>query len=52
MVYERLKGVVPVPEVLGWTEAEEQIFIYMALVEGETLERKWGGLSEGERGGC
>ncbi|PKY05734.1 hypothetical protein P168DRAFT_130015 [Aspergillus campestris IBT 28561] len=49
LVYERLSGVVPVPEVFGWTEDGEQVFIYMALVEGETLEKRWGVLNEEER---
>ena len=42
MVYKHLKGKVPVPEVFGWTEDGDQVFIYMSLIEGETLEQRWG----------
>lgn len=49
MAYQRLRGNVPIPEVLGWTEDGGQVFIYMALVEGEILERRWRVLNEKER---
>jgi len=49
MVYKQLKGKVPVPEVFGWTEDGGQVFIYMSLIEGETLEQRWVALNEGER---
>lgn len=48
-VRKRLQGHVPIPEVFGWTEDEEQTFIYMSLVEGETLEKRWNNLNENER---
>lgn len=38
MIRDRLEGQVPVPEVFGWREDADQRFIYMALVNGETLE--------------
>lgn len=49
MVYERLSGQVPVPEVFGWTEDGEQRFIYMSLIEGDQLNRRWPNLSESDR---
>ncbi|CAI7638212.1 unnamed protein product [Penicillium bialowiezense] len=49
MVYKQLKGKVPVPEVFGWTEDGRQVFIYMSLIGGETLEQRWGALSHEER---
>lgn len=49
MIYKRLKGKVPVPEVFGWTNDGGQVFIYMSLIEGETLERRWSALNEEER---
>ena len=50
MVYQRLHGRMPIPEVFGWTEDGEQRFIYMALIEGDTLQRRWGGMAEEETG--
>ena len=49
MVREQLKGRVPVPEVFGWTQDKNQRFIYMSLIEGETLQEKWCDLNEDER---
>lgn len=49
MVYQQLRGKVPIPEVFGWTEDGGQVFIYMSLIEGETLEQRWGVLSQEER---
>lgn len=49
MVYKQLKDRVPVPEVFGWTENGGQVFIYMALISGETLEQRWGALNDEER---
>lgn len=48
-VRERLRGRVPVPEVFAWAEDEGQGFIYMSLVEGETLQERWGNMNELER---
>lgn len=44
MVYERLRGRVPVPEVYGWEEDENQGFIYMELIPGDTLMERWGSM--------
>ncbi|ROT37125.1 phosphotransferase enzyme family protein [Sodiomyces alkalinus F11] len=48
-VRKRLQGRVPVPEVFAWAEDEGQGFIYISLVEGETLQERWGNMSELER---
>lgn len=37
MLYKRLQGRLPVPEVFGWAQDRGQNFIYMALVEGHAL---------------
>lgn len=49
MVNTQLKGKVSTSEVFAWTEGGGQIFIYMPLVEGDTLQERWGTLSEVER---
>lgn len=49
MVREKLRGRVPIPEVFGWTEDGGQRFIYMSLIEGETLQERWGDMNEHER---
>ncbi|KAG4435249.1 hypothetical protein IFR05_009282 [Cadophora sp. M221] len=40
---------VPVPEVYGWCEDGGDFFIYMELIQGETLENKWESLEKPER---
>ncbi|KAK4129880.1 kinase-like protein [Trichocladium antarcticum] len=42
---------VPVPEVYGWTHDDDQVFIYMELVQGVSLEQRWESLNEVEREG-
>lgn len=49
MVYKQLKSRVPVPEVFGWTEDGGQVFIYLSLIEGETLGQRWGALNKEEK---
>lgn len=49
MLREKLQGRLPVPQVFGWTEDEGQTFIYMALVEGQTLMDRWSDLSGDEK---
>ena len=49
LVREKLQGRVPVPEVYGWTEDGGQKFIYMELIQGDTLEERWRGMTEPER---
>lgn len=41
----RLLPSVPVPEVYGWCRDGNQVFIYMELIQGETLEKSWSELS-------
>ena len=48
MVHRQLKDIVPVPEVFGWVEDGDQVFIYMSLIKGEILEQRWGVLNEEE----
>ncbi|GKT51827.1 uncharacterized protein ColSpa_12008 [Colletotrichum spaethianum] len=49
MVHERLQGLVPVPEIFGWTEDDGQRFIYMSLIEGVTLQERWCDMNEDEK---
>ncbi|KAH6995632.1 kinase-like domain-containing protein [Ilyonectria sp. MPI-CAGE-AT-0026] len=49
MVRERLFHKVPVPEVYGWCRHDGQVFIYMELVQGVTLEQSWDTLEEEDR---
>lgn len=44
-----LPSQVPVPEVYGWCEDNGEVFIYMELVKGVTLEKRWESLSKHER---
>lgn len=44
-----LGGSVPVPEVYGWCQDGNEVFIYMELIHGETLQRLWGCLTDRER---
>ncbi|KAG8411518.1 hypothetical protein J3458_015574 [Metarhizium acridum] len=48
-VRQQLHGRVPVPEVFGWIEDKGQTFIYMSLIEGDTLQNRWRDLEESER---
>ena len=49
MLREEFHGRIPIPEIFGWTEDDGQTFIYMSLIEGDTLADRWGGLSDGEK---
>lgn len=44
-----LPNLVPVPELFGWCRDQQQFFIYMELVKGDTLENRWSELSVGEK---
>lgn len=39
----------PVPEVYGWCRDGNEVFIYMELIEGATLNERWGELTSTER---
>ncbi|SPJ78902.1 uncharacterized protein FTOL_07293 [Fusarium torulosum] len=49
MMHERLQGQVPVPQVYGRAKDGDQKFLYMALIEGDTLQTRFHALSESER---
>jgi hypothetical protein len=49
MIREQLQGRVPLLEVFGWTEDGGQRFIYMSLIEDETLQERWCDMNEDER---
>ncbi|KAH8653615.1 phosphotransferase family protein [Xylariales sp. PMI_506] len=49
MIHERLREEVPVPEVFGWAKDGGQTFIYMSLIEGDTLNQRWPTMTENER---
>jgi len=49
MMRERLGDQVPVPEVFAWGHNGDEMFIYMALLVGETLEDRWPGMADPER---
>ncbi|KAF9773442.1 hypothetical protein IL306_008723 [Fusarium sp. DS 682] len=42
---------VPVPEIYGWIDDDGEIFLYMHLVEGVTLENRWDYLCKEEKVG-
>lgn len=46
---EFLRGGIAVPEVYGWCRDGNENFVYMELVEGETLLQRWPSLSAAER---
>jgi hypothetical protein len=48
-IREQLQGHVPTPEIFGWSEDGGQVFVFMSLVEGETLEERWSSMNEVER---
>lgn len=48
-VGKHLRGRVPVPEVYGWRRDGNDVFIYMELVQGQTLAQRWESLTDTER---
>ena len=44
-----LPGTVPVPEVYGWRKDDGQVFIYMELVNGITLEKSWENMNKEDK---
>ncbi|KAK9849882.1 phosphotransferase enzyme family protein [Penicillium brevicompactum] len=46
---EKLIGKVPMPEAFGWTEDGGQRFIYVSLIEGETLQERWCDMNDDDR---
>ncbi len=49
LMRERLQGRVPIPEVFGWAEDGGQRFMYMSLVDGDTLQERFRAMNESER---
>ena len=49
IVPSKLSQYVPGPEVYGWCKDDGQVFIYMELMDGVTLEKSWEGLNEEDR---
>jgi hypothetical protein len=48
-VRSKFSQCVPVPEVYGWCKDDGQVFIYMELIDGVTLEKSWEGMKEEDR---
>ncbi|QVM08301.1 hypothetical protein D8B26_002993 [Coccidioides posadasii str. Silveira] len=40
---------IPVPEVYGWRVYQNSVFIYMELIQGDTLHDRWDSLNEPDR---
>jgi hypothetical protein len=49
VVGKYLKGRVPVPEIYGWRRDGKELFIYMELIRGHTLEQRWDNLTDPKR---
>ncbi|PWY81890.1 phosphotransferase family protein [Aspergillus heteromorphus CBS 117.55] len=49
MLSKHLKGQIPIPDVFGWIEDGGQSFLYMSLIQGETLQERWSDMNEDER---
>lgn len=50
MVRQTFQGAVPVPEVFGWrVDDEDYVFIYMELIEGQTLVDGWDDINSADR---
>lgn len=44
-----LREDVPVPEIFGWCSDDGEVFIYMELIKGDTLEERWDDMDSGEK---
>jgi hypothetical protein len=49
LLRDTLHGQVPVPEVYGWCRDGPEVFIYMQLIRGQTLESRWEWLNPNEK---
>ena len=49
MIKKLLGDEVPVPEVYGWRIHDNQVFIYMQLIQGQTLFDQWDSLGFSDR---
>lgn len=48
-IQQFLRNNVPVPEIYGWREDGDETFIYMELIDGDTLQERWTSLSSVDR---
>lgn len=48
-IAQLLKDHVPVPEVYGWRQEGDEIFIYMEYLQAQTLEQAWDMLESDDR---
>jgi hypothetical protein len=48
-LYHHLGDKIPVPEIYGWQTDGDQTFLYMQLVQGDTLAERWDDLSPNEK---
>lgn len=48
-IRSQLSQTVPVPEIFGWCKNNSQVFIYMELMDGITLEKRWETMVEDDR---
>nr|POF17742.1 hypothetical protein CFP56_13154 [Quercus suber] len=48
-IRNHLRHSVPVPRIFGWKRDQNQTFLYLELVPGDTLADRWNGLNEIER---
>jgi hypothetical protein len=48
-VRSKLSSLVPVHEIYRWCKNDGQVFIYMELIDGVTLEKSWEGMNEEDR---
>lgn len=49
IVRQFLRDSVPVPEIYGWVVDGDETFIYMELLDGNTLKERWASLSSVDR---
>lgn len=48
-VNDRLKDAVPAPVIYGWRTDGGEVFLYMELLSGQTLEKAWSSIDKVER---
>ncbi|KAI7239721.1 hypothetical protein KC330_g1783 [Hortaea werneckii] len=46
---QHLDNKVPVPRIYGWTQDQGQTFLYMQLIHGDPLSKRWDNLSSDEK---
>ena len=48
---KRLLPEVPVPEIYGWATEGDYVLLYMELIDGVTVEKRWPLMTENEKTG-